>query len=139
MLDDFQEPYSQGNDAGKLILRLAVAILLLLHGMAKLQNPDIIKALAPSFTTFSLPIYIAWLALVGELLAPLLLITGIFTRLAGGLVAFQMALVMVLGNTSELFSFLPLGGYALELQAMFLFAGVSISCLGSGYYALMRD
>ena len=139
MLENFRVPHSQGNDAGKLVLRLAVGILLLLHGMAKIQTPEIIDAMAPSLKAMQLPAQTAWFALIGELIAPLLLITGVFSRFAGVVIAVQMALVMLLGHFSSVATFLPLGGYALELQSLYLFAGVSIACLGSGIYALIQD
>lgn len=139
MLEEFQEPYSQGNDAGKLVLRLALGILLLLHGMAKLQTPEIFSAMEPTLTALQLPPQTAWFTLVGEVLAPILLIAGVFSRVAGIMIALQMAAIMIVGYTSELGSFQPLGGYALELQAIFLFTGIAIACLGSGVYALVRD
>lgn len=139
MLEDFRVAHSQGNDAGKLVLRLAVGILLLLHGMAKLQTPEIIDAMAPSLEALQLPAQTAWFALVGEVFAPLLLIAGVFSRFAGIVVAVQMALVMLLGHFSSVAAFQPMGGYALELQSLYLFAGVAIACLGSGIYALVQD
>jgi len=139
MLEDFHEPYTQGNDAGKLVLRLATGILLLLHGMAKLQTPEIIESMAPALSALQLPPQTAWFALVGEVIAPILLIMGVLTRVAGIIVALQMAAIMLVAHTTDIASFLPLGGYALELQAMYMFAGVTIACLGSGSYALARD
>lgn len=139
MLEDFRVAHSQGNDAGKLVLRLAVGILLLLHGMAKLQTPEIVAAMAPSLEALQLPAQTAWFALVGEVFAPLLLITGVFSRFAGIVIAVQMALIMLLGHFSSVAAFQPLGGYALELQSLYLFAGIAIACLGSGVYALIQD
>ncbi|MGB0866289.1 MAG: DoxX family protein [Granulosicoccaceae bacterium] len=139
MFEDIKLPHTQGNDAGKLVLRLAVGILLLLHGMAKIQSPEIVQTFAPKLDSLEFPTFFAWFSLVGELVAPILLIAGVFSRIAGVLIAIQMMLVMVIGNFSELLSFQETGGYMLELQALYLLAGVSVACLGSGIYALIRD
>jgi len=68
-----------------------------------------------------------------------LLIIGVFSRFAGIVIAGQMAFVMLLGHFSSVAAFQPMGGYALELQSLYLFAGVAIACLGSGIYALIQD
>jgi putative oxidoreductase len=40
------------------------------------------------------------------------------------------------GHTGELFSIVETGGYALELQAMYLLSAIAIALLGAGRYSL---
>lgn len=139
MLENFHEPHSQGNDIAKLILRLSLGILLLLHGMAKIQTPEIIIAMGADLADVYLPAETAWLMLLGEVLGPVLLIIGVLTRFAGAMIAIQMLVVILVSSANTVATFLPDGGYALELQAMYLFAGLTVAFLGSGSYAMVRD
>ncbi len=139
MLENFHEPHSQGNDVAKLILRLSLGILLLLHGMAKIQSPEIVLAMGAALADVYLPAETAWLTLLGEVLGPVLLIIGVLTRFAGIVIAIQMFIVILIGYADTMATFLPDGGYALELQAMYLFAGLTVAFLGSGSYAMVRD
>ena len=124
-------------DAGKLVLRLAVAILILLHGIAKVRHGlgDVVPALA----RVGLPAVLGWLVLVGEVLAPALMIVGLWTRAAAWIVAATMAVALVLGHPQELFVTTRHGGLLLEVQWMFFFAAVAVALLGGGNYSLGRQ
>ena len=70
-------------DLGKLVLRLALGLLILLHGIAKLRGGlDQITGLVESH---GLPGFVAYGALVGEVLAPLLVLAGFYARIGGAL------------------------------------------------------
>jgi putative oxidoreductase len=73
---------------------------------------------------------------VGEILAPILLIVGVWTRAAAVVVAINMLFAVLLAHRGELFSLGDQGGYALELQAMFLFTAIAIALLGAGRYSI---
>ena len=74
------------NDLGKLLLRLPVGGLMLFHGIHKLKNGlgFIEKTLADA----GLPTYLSYGVLLGEVLAPLLIVFGVFSRPAALLEAF---------------------------------------------------
>jgi putative oxidoreductase len=121
-------------DLGKLVLRITLAILILLHGIAKLQHGiDFITGLV---TNVGLPTAFGYLVYVGEVLAPILVLVGLFTRPAALLIAINMIVAIALVHMQELFALTKTGGWALELQGMFLISAIAISLLGPGRYSL---
>lgn len=128
--------FVNNSDLGKLILRLLVGILLLFHGIDKLQHgygfveQMLVKA--------GFPGYFSHLVLVGELLAPFFMILGIYTRQAALIQAFVMLMAIFLVHSGELFSRSTHGGYALELQAFYLFGSLAVFFFGAGRFNLAR-
>lgn len=121
-------------DLGKLVLRITLAILILLHGIAKLQHGiDFITGLV---TNAGLPTAFAYLVYVGEVLAPILVLVGLFTRPAALIIAINMIVAIALVHMNEVFALTKTGGWALELQGMFLISAIVISLLGPGRYSL---
>jgi putative oxidoreductase len=68
--------------------------------------------------------------------APILLIAGVWTRLAGAVVAINMLVAVALAHTGDLAKLSKTGGWALELQGMFLLAAVVIALIGAGRWSL---
>ena len=123
-------PATRGDDAGKLVLRVALGVLILLHGIAKIVGgPGFILDVVGKA---GLPTAIGYLVYVGEVLAPVLLIVGLFTRAAAVVVAINMLFAIVLVHSAEIFALGKTGGWAIELQGMFLFAAVAVALLGAG-------
>ena len=121
------------SDLGKLVLRLTLGILILLHGVGKITaGPDPILGL---MTKTGLPPVVGYLVYVGEVLAPLLLIVGLWTRLAALVVAINMVVAVLLVHTAQLGEFTKNGGWALELQVFYFFTAVAIALLGAGGYS----
>jgi putative oxidoreductase len=116
-------------NAGKLVLRLAVGVLLLLHGVAKLNGVDGIGGM---LVNLGLPAGLAYLVYVGEIVAPVLIIIGLFARPAAAVAAVNMIVAVALVHAAELGAIGKNGGYALELQALYFFGAVAISLLGAG-------
>ncbi len=123
-------------DAGRLVLRLAVGVLLLLHGISKMRNG--IGWMEGMLGAVGLPAFIGYGAYVGEVVAPLFLIVGQFTRIAGLVVAFNMLSAIVLALRDKIGTLNQGGGWAIELEMLFLLGGVTIFLLGSGRYALSK-
>ncbi len=123
-------------DLGKLVLRLTVGVLLLLHGLAKLKNG--VGWMAGPLGSVGLPFWVAYGSFVGELIAPLLLIFGKFTRLAGLIVAFQMVMAILLVRRADIIKLNQGGGWGIELEALFLLCGVAIFFLGAGQYSVSK-
>lgn len=123
-----------GEDLGKLLLRLVLGVLILLHGIAKLiSGPAFVVGLV---TKMGLPQPFAYLVYVGEVLAPILLILGVWTRPAGLVVVINMVVAIWLAHTADFFTLSQTGGWALELQGMFLVTGLAIALLGAGRYSI---
>ena len=129
----------KNDDLGKLILRLVVGVLMLFHGVAKLLNPGSLKYIGGQLADIGLPQFIAYGVFLGEVVAPLMVIVGIYTRIGGLLMAGNMVFAIVLVHTGELFMLTQHGGWALELQGLYLFGALAILFLGSGSMALKRD
>lgn len=122
------------DDLAKVLLRLSLGVLILLHGWAKVRNG--IGGVEGLLVMKGLPAFLAWGVYVGEVLAPLLLIAGVYTRMAAALVAINMLVAVALAHLSHLGQFTNSGGWRLELQAMFLVAAIAVLMLGAGRYAL---
>ena len=129
-------PKANWNDWGRLVLRLGVGVLLLLHGIFKLRNG--IGWMAGPLSSVGLPAFVGYGVYVGEVVAPLFVIVGKFARLAGLVIAFNLLMAIVLVLRDKLFSLNQGGGWAVELEMFFVFAGVAIFLLGSGRYSLSR-
>lgn len=125
------------NDLGKLILRLTLGILILLHGLAKLVHG--IGPIQGMVTGMGLPVFFAYGVYVGEVLAPLMLILGFYARIGALLIAVNMVFAFLLAHTGQLTTLTDTGGWALELQGMFLCTAVALVLLGPGRIGINRQ
>lgn len=129
-----------GSDAvGKLILRATLAILVLFHGVAKILDPGILGFIKGQLASLGLPPMIAYCVYVGEVVAPVMILAGVLSRVGGLLVVVNMIFAIVLVHTSQIFTLAKTGGWALELQGFYLFCGLAILFLGSGRIAIKPD
>src|SRR5688572_3872795 len=108
-----------GDDFGKLVLRVVLGLLVLLHGVAKLQNG--VAGLMPMVQGIGLPAWFAYAVFIGEVVGPIMIILGLFTRTGAFLIFVNMIFAIFLVHRPELFTLGKQGGWALELQGMFLF------------------
>ena len=117
--------------AGRFILRVALGTIILLHGIAKLKGG--IDPIAGMVTAQGLPAFLAYGVYVGEVLAPLMLILGFYARIGGALVAINMLVALFLAHRADLFAINPQsGGWAIEFQALLLFAAITVMLIGPG-------
>ncbi|HZF84687.1 MAG TPA: DoxX family protein [Burkholderiaceae bacterium] len=121
---------TKSDDFGKLILRVALGVLILLHGIAKLHTG--VGGIGGMLASHGLPAATAYLVYVGEIVAPVLLIVGLFTRPAAWVVVINMLVALWLVHTKDLAALNNQGGWALELQGMFLFSALAVAFLGGG-------
>ncbi|KXS37825.1 MAG: putative oxidoreductase [Halomonadaceae bacterium T82-2] len=124
---------------GKLVLRLGLGGLILLHGIAKLLHPDTLNWIGGLVADHGLPAFLAYGVLIGEVVAPLMAIIGWQTRIAGVLMAGNMIIAIALVHTGQLLSLTDQGGWALELQGMYLIGALALILLGSGRLAIRPD
>ena len=126
-------------DAAKLLLRVALGLLILLHGIGKFNGGiDFVLAAVSKAGLPPTLAYLAYLVYVGEVLAPLLLIAGAWTRPAAIVVAINMVVAIALVHAGQLGSLAPTGGWAIELQALYLVTAVAVALLGAGRFSLAR-
>ena len=119
---------------GKLILRLALGGLILLHGIAKVRSG--IGGITGMVTQMGLPAMLAYGVYVGEVLAPVAVIAGWYARVGAALIAINMVFAIVLAHRSQLTDLSNNGGWALELQGMYLFTAVALAMLGPGRHGV---
>jgi putative oxidoreductase len=123
------------NDStGKLILRLALGILILFHGIAKLTGG--VGGLSGMVTSAGLPAFVTYGVYVGEVVAPILVLIGWYSRIGAALIAINMVFAIALAHRAELFTIGNTGGWALELQGMFLFTALALAVMGPGRYSV---
>jgi putative oxidoreductase len=128
------------NDAfGKLVLRLTVGVLILFHGVSKIVHPESLGFIRSMLEGADLPTSLAYGVYAGEVIAPLLIILGIYSRLGALVVAVNMLFAIWLAHTADIFTLSEHGGWALELQGFYLFTAIALVFLGSGRYAIKPD
>lgn len=125
-------------DLGLLILRLAVAVVLLFHGVFKAANG--IDWMSGMVTDVGLPAFIRYGVFVGELVAPVLLIVGLWTRLAALVITFNMAMAIFLALRDQLFAIKRSGGgWGVELEALIALGALALFFTGAGKYSISRS
>lgn len=124
------------DDMGKLVLRLTVGILLLMHGLAKVTSG--VSGISGMLQGVGLPPALAYGVYVGEVFAPLLVILGLYARLGGVLIVVNMLFAIFLAHSRDVFAITKTGGWAIELQAMFLFTAFAVVLLGPGRLSINR-
>ncbi len=122
------------NDIGRLILRWVLGITVLLHGISKLMSG--VGPIGGMLAKAGLPSFLAYGVYVGEVIAPLLIIVGFYSRIGAWIVVVNMLFAIGLVHTGEVMSLNGQGGWAIELQAMFLFTAAAIALIGPGRFAI---
>jgi len=115
---------------GVLLLRLTVAGLMLFHGVAKLRHG--LGPIESLLAGAGLPTWFAYGVIVGEVIAPILILAGVLVRPAALVIAFNMVVAVALAHPAQLFTLGRTGGYGLELQAFYFFGAIAIALLVDG-------
>lgn len=128
------------NDAlGKLVLRLTVGGLMLFHGVAKIMNPGTVDFIGGALSGSGLPSFLAYGVYIGEIIAPLMVVLGVYCRYGAIIIVINMLFAVLLMHTGDIFALTEHGGWRLELQGFYLFGAFAIMFLGSGRQAIKPD
>jgi Predicted membrane protein len=122
------------SDLGRLLLRVTLGVCILFHGIAKIQGG--VDGIAQGLTALGLPGFIAYGVYLGEIVGPLLLIVGWFSRLGAGLIAINMVFAIAIAHRADVFKISEHGGWAIELQAIYLMAAIALVLMGAGRFAI---
>lgn len=125
-----------GDDLGKLVLRLTLGLLMLLHGIAKLRHG--VSGIEDMVQGHGLPGFLAYGVFVGEVIAPLLVIGGFYARIGGALIAINMMVAIALVHSAQLLDIGTQGGWSLELQGFYLLTGLVVALIGPGKFSINR-
>jgi putative oxidoreductase len=124
-------------DAGLLVLRLGLAVILLFHGVYKLTHG--VAGLGGPLSAVGLPRFLAYGTYVAEVVAPVLLIVGLWTRAAALVIAFDMVMALFLVKRGDIGKINPGGGdWAIQSEVIILANALAIALAGGGRYALGR-
>lgn len=125
-------------DIGKLILRVTLGTLMLFHGYHKfVYGLDGIKSLMVSS---GFPEFLAYGVYLGEIVFPILLIIGVFTRISSFIYASTMLFAIYVAHSSDIFMINQnTGGLLVELPLIYLLAAVAMVFLGAGKYSFDRE
>jgi putative oxidoreductase len=134
-LQDYQED-NMTDDAGKLILRLTLGVLVLFHGYAKIVKG--VSTIEAQLIAAHLPGWIAYGVYIGEVIAPLLVILGFYARVGGLIILVNMIFAISLSHSGQLLDLTKSGGWALELQGFYLFTGLIVTLIGPGRFSINR-
>ncbi|MFA9187505.1 DoxX family protein [Flavobacterium magnesitis] len=124
---------NKNTDLGLLILRIAVAGLMLLHGIAKIGNTSFIEGM---LTEKGLPSFLSYGVYITEIVAPLLIIAGFRTRLSAAVFVFGALFAMFLAHSAQLFLINQNGGWELELLGLYISGGLTLFFTGGGKMAI---
>jgi len=120
--------------AGKLLLRVSVAALIMMHGISKLFRG--VAGIGDQLQAVGIPGFVAYGAYIGEVVAPVLIIVGFYARLGAAVMAFNMLVAILLVHSHHLFTLTPNGGFEIELQYIYLLGALSVMLMGPGRYAI---
>ena len=101
-ITDASRNRSSYEDAGKLLLRIAVGLLILFHGVAKVTGG--IDSITGMLAKSGVPEGVGYLVYIGEVVAPLFVILGAWTRPAALVIAGNMVVAVAMVHMNELFS-----------------------------------
>lgn len=119
------DAYCYRPQTGALLLRWSLAILMLFHGWAKLQNGT--AGIEGMLAKVGLPAFFAYGVYLGEIVAPLMLLAGVFVVPAALVVAFNMAVAVLLAHSTQFTQLTKSGGWQLELQAFFFITALVVA------------
>ena len=89
-------------------------------------------------TAKGLPEIMAYGAYVGEVVAPILIIIGFFTRPAAAIVAFTMVIAIYVSRGSDILAFDERGSLKIELALMYLLCSLTLVFSGSGKFGVRK-
>ena len=125
------------DDFGKLVLRLAVGGLMLLHGIHTIQHGQYMHLLEVN----GLPKDLKYGSYVGEVVAPVLILAGVLSRLGSVAVmgTLAMAMPIYLAHPKAVLALNPWGGWAIEPKVLFFLGALALALMEPGRLSLLRS
>lgn len=108
------------------VLTIGLGVLILFHGVHKILNG--VDFITPLLEAYSIPYaeYLAYGVYIGEVIAPLLLISGYYIRVAGGVIVLNMLVAIFLVHQNEIFTLTEHGSWSLEIPMLYLVIGLAL-------------
>ena len=121
---------------GLLFIRLGLGVCLLMHGIFKLTHG--IDGVKSMLVARGIPDLVAYGAYVGEVLAPAMIIIGVFCRIGALLVIANVLMIIYILHT-PLGALTGVGGFELEIVYLYLSTAICLVICGGGEFVLIRD
>ena len=110
---------------------LAIGGLLLFHGVHKIMHG--IDGIAAGVQGNGAPSFLAYGVYLGEVLGPILVLIGLFTRLGGLMIVVNFIVAILIAHRTQLGTLDPTsGGWPAELPALYLLGALAIMLMGAG-------
>ncbi|MCP2029664.1 putative oxidoreductase [Flavobacterium sp. HSC-32F16] len=127
----------KNNDFGLLILRIAIGFLMLLHGISKFGGG--LEFISGMLVEKGLPGFFAYGVLIGEILAPILIIIGFRTRIAALILAINCVIAVLMAHSADIFKISDHGGWELELLGLYFFGSLALFFTGGGKISASKN
>lgn len=111
--------------AALVVLRVTLALLMLLHGWAKIRYG--IGSIEAKIESLGALGFLAYAVYLGEVIAPLLLLVGLWVVPAALVIAVNMVVAFALMHTRQILMLNNTGGWALELQAFYFVSALVVA------------
>jgi len=123
-------------DVGKLVLRLTTGGLMLFHGVDKLIHG--LGHVRSDLAAAGLPTALAYGVYLGEIVAPICIILGLWTRFWALVYAGSIAFAVATVHGRDFARLAPTGAWAAELWVFYIVCPIVIALLGGGRFSLDR-
>lgn len=119
---------------GLLILRVSIAFTMLIYGFTKLTFGN--EFITSLLEQYGIPSIFSYGVFVGEIIAPILIIIGFRTKLAGLVFAINCFVAILMVQLPNLLKLNETGGWAIGLIFIYMMFGIAMLFTGAGKYAL---
>lgn len=136
-INNFFTQYVNDPDLARLLLRITFSVLMLFHSFYKLGYG--LDSIRNMLVSDGLPTFIAYGVYIGEVIAPIFIILGIFTRLAALIVTLNMIVVILMMGLNRLTILTDLDALRIELEFIYLIGFLCIALLGCGRFSVLRE
>ena len=121
---------------GLLILRLALGVCLFMHGVAKIMNG--VGGVKSMLVAKGIPEFVAYGVYLGEIVAPIMIILGLFCRI-GALIVFGLSIVILYVAYPDLGAMNAHGGLSAEILYLYLGISICLIATGGGRFSVIKD
>ncbi|WP_228234816.1 DoxX family protein [Allomuricauda sp. M10] len=116
------------------LFRIAIPFTMLIYGFDKVKNGT--GFIGDLMEQYGLPVFLANGVFIGEIIAPLMLLIGFRTRLAGLILSVNCLLAILMAQTQNILTLNQFGGWSLDLLFIYLVAGIAFYYSGAGKHAI---
>jgi len=122
---------------GLLLLRVSIASTMLIYGISKLSFG--IAYIKNLLEQYDLPTFLGYGVFVGEIIAPILIIIGFRTKLAGLVFAINCFVAIIMDSLLDILSLNEHGDWSIGLIFIYMMFGIAMYFVGAGKYALSTN